>query len=49
MRERLFDAAIFEERFRTIQRVFAWEHVPSRTDSIRAHQRPALRPSIDLC
>jgi hypothetical protein len=24
-RKRLFDAAIFKERFRTIERVFAWE------------------------
>jgi hypothetical protein len=44
-RKRLFDAAIFKERFRNIERcVRLGGQVPPRADSIRAHQRRALHP-----
>ena len=41
----MFDPAIFEERFNTIERVFGWEDKFKRlATALRAHQRAALLP-----
>jgi hypothetical protein len=41
-RKPLFDLAIFEERFNTIERLFGWE-VPALAASVRSPQPVALR------